>query len=85
MLRAKLYAVLAAIGLGLLAFLKMVMMQRDAALEDARRAKKHLDERKKIVAVEKVIKKKVAVQKAKAVEDIKSGKVPSNIRNRNDF
>jgi len=85
MIRAKIYAALAAIGLGLLALLKIVTMQRDAAREDARRAKKHLDERKKIIAVEKEIKQEVKVQKAKAVEAIKNGKVPDNIRDRNNF
>ena len=85
MIRAKIYAALAAIGLGLLALLKIVTMQRDAAREDARRAKKHLDERKKIIKVEKEIKKEVKVQKAKAVETIKNGKVPDNIRDRDNF
>jgi hypothetical protein len=85
MIRAKIYAALAAIGLGLLALLKIVTMQRDAAREDARRAKKHLDERKKIIKVEKEIKKEVKVQKAKAVEAIKNGKVPDNIRDRDNF
>lgn len=85
MIRAKIYAVLAAIGLALLAALKVVTMQRDAAREDARRAKKHLDERKKIVKAEKEIKQQTKEQKAKAVEAIKRGEVPDNIRNRNDF
>ena len=85
MIRAKLYAILAAIGLALVAALKVVTMQRDAAREDARRAKKHLDERKKIVEAEKVIKAETKEQKAKAVEAIKRGEVPDNIRNRNDF
>lgn len=84
-LKAKLYAIAAAIGLGLLAFLKVVIMQRDAAREDARRAKKHLDERKKIVKAEKEIKTQMKEEKAKAVEAIKRGEVPDNIRNRNDF
>ncbi len=84
-LKAKLYAIAAAIGLGLLAFLKVVIMQRDAAREDARRAKKHLDERKKIVKAEKEIKTQMKEEKAKAVEAIKRGEVPDNIRDRNNF
>lgn len=84
-LRAKLYAIGAAIVLGLMAALKVVTMQRDAAKEDARRAKKHLDERKKIVKAEKDIKAQMKEEKAKAVEAIKRGEVPDNIRNRNDF
>lgn len=84
-LKAKLYAIVAAVGLALLAALKIAVMQRDAAREDARRAKKHLDERKKIVKVEKEIKAEMKEQKAKAVEAIKRGEVPDNIRNRNDF
>ena len=84
-LKAKLYAIAAAIGLGLLAFLKVVIMQRDAAREDARRAKKHLDERKKIVKAEKEIKTQMKEEKAKAVEAIKRGEVPDNIRDRNSF
>lgn len=84
-LKAKLYAITAAIGLGLLAFLKVVIMQRDAAREDARRAKKHLDERKKIVKAEKEIKTQMKEEKAKAVEAIKRGEVPDNIRDRNNF
>lgn len=83
--KAKLYAILAAIGLGLLAALKVVVMQRDAAREDARRAKKHLDERKKIVKAEKDIGQQMREQKAKAVEAIKRGEVPDNIRDRNNF
>lgn len=85
MIRAKLYAILAAIGLALVAALKIVTMQRDAAREDARRAKKHLDERKKIVKAEKEIKAEMKEQKAKAVEAIKRGEVPDNIRDRNNF
>lgn len=85
MIKAKLYAVLAAIGLALVAALKVVTMQRDAAREDARRAKKHLDERKKIVKAEKEIKADMKEQKAKAVEAIKRGEVPDNIRDRNNF
>lgn len=84
-LKAKLYAIIAAIGLGLLAALKVATMQRDAAREDARRAKKHLDERKKIVKAEKEIGKQMKEEKAKAVEAIKNGKVPDNIRDRNNF
>jgi uncharacterized protein YqfA (UPF0365 family) len=84
-LKAKLYAIGAAILLGLMAALKIVTMQRDAAQEDARRAKKHLDERKKIVKAEKEINTQMKEEKAKAVEAIKRGEVPDNIRNRNDF
>lgn len=84
-LKAKLYAILAAIGLGLLATIKVLAMQRDAAQEDARRAKKHLDERKKIVKAEKDIKAQMKEEKAKAVEAIKRGEVPDNIRDRNNF
>ena len=84
-LRAKLYAIGAAIVLGLMAALKVVTMQRDAAKEDARRAKKHLDERKKIVKAEKDIKAQTKEEKAKAAEAIKRGELPDNIRNRNDF
>ena len=83
--KAKLYAILAAIGLGLLAALKIVTAQRDAAREDARRAKKHLDERKKIVKAEKDIGQQMREEKAKAVEAIKRGEVPDNIRDRNNF
>ena len=85
MIKAKLYAILAAIGLGLVAALKVVTMQRDAAREDANRAKKHLDERKKIVAAQKEVKVAKKKAEAKAMEDIKNGKMPNNIRNRNDF
>lgn len=85
MIQAKLYAILAAIGLGLLAFLKVVTMQRDAAREDARRAKKHMTEVKEIREVEKQINIETKKVKQKAVEDIKDGKMPDNIRNRNDF
>ena len=85
MIRAKIYAVLAAIGLGLLAALKVVTMQRDAAKEDARRAKKHMTEVKDIRKAEKVINAETKQVKKKAVEDIKDGKMPDNIRNRNDF
>lgn len=85
MIKAKLYAILAAIGMFLVAALKVVTMQRDAAREDARRAKKHLDERKKIVQAEKAIKAETKEQKAKAVEAIKRGEVPDNIRDRNNF
>ncbi len=85
MIRAKIYAVLAAIGLGLLAALKILVVQRDAAREDAKRAKKHMTEVKEIRKVEKEIKAEVKKVKKKAVEDIKNGKMPDNIRNRNDF
>ena len=83
--KAKLYALAAAIGLALLAALKVVTMQRDAAREDARRAKKHLEERNKIKAAEKDIGQQMKEQKAKAVEAIKRGEVPDNIRDRNNF
>lgn len=85
MLKAKLYAIIAAIGVGLLALLKLVMMQRDAAREDARRAKKHMNEAKDIRAAEKAIKIETKEAQKKAVEDIKNGEMPDNIRNRNDF
>jgi hypothetical protein len=84
-LKAKLYAVAAAIGLGLLAFLKVLVMQRDAAREDARRAKKHMTEVKDIRKVEKEIGQQMKKEKAKAVEAIKRGEVPDNIRDRNNF
>lgn len=85
MLKAKLYAIVAAIGLGLLAALKVVTMQRDAAREDARRAKKHMKESKDISAAKKEIRKETKAVEKKAVQDIKDGKMPDNIRNRNDF
>ena len=85
MITAKIYAVLAAIGLFLLGALKVVMLQRDAAKEDARRAKKHMTEVKDIRKAEKEINAETKQVKKKAVEDIKSGKMPDNIRNRNDF
>jgi len=85
MLRAKLYAIGAAALLGLLAFLKIVILQRDAAKEDARRAKKHMTEVTDIRKAEKVINKETADIKKKAVKDIKDGKMPNNIRNRNEF
>lgn len=84
-LKAKLYAIVAAVGLAFLAAFKVVIMQRDAAREDARRAKKHLDERKKIVKAEKDIGRQMKEEKAKAVEAIKRGEVPDNIRDRNNF
>lgn len=85
MIKAKLYAIVAAIGLFLIAALKLVTMQRDAAREDARRAKKHMNEVKDIRVAEKAINVKAKEIKKKAVEDIKNGKMPDNIRNRNDF
>lgn len=85
MLRAKLYAIGAAALLGLLAFLKIVILQRDAAVEDARRAKKHMKESKDISAARKEIRKETKAVEKKAVQDIKDGKMPDNIRNRNDF
>lgn len=85
MIKAKLYAILAAIGLGLLATLKVLTMQRDAAREDARRAKKHMTEIKEIRKVEKAINAETKEVKKKAVEDIQNGKMPDNISNRNDF
>lgn len=84
-LKAKLYAVAAAIGLALLAALKVVTMQRDAAREDARRAKKHLSEANDIRKAEKEINTQMREEKAKAVEAIKRGEVPDNIRDRNNF
>jgi len=85
MIMAKIYAIAAAIGLGLLAALKVVTMQRNAAREDARRAKKHMTEVKDIRKAEKEINAETKKVKKKAVEDIKDGKMPDNIRNRNDF
>jgi len=85
MIRAKIYAFLAAAGLALLGLLKVVMMQRDAAREDARRAKKHMTEIKDIRKAEKEINAETKKVKKKAVEDIKDGKMPDNIRDRNDF
>ena len=85
MIKAKLYAIGAAIVAVFLAAFKLVLMQRDAAREDARRAKKHMTEVKEIRRVEKQIKADTRVIQKKAVEDIKHGKVPDNIRNRNDF
>lgn len=84
-LRAKLYAVGAAIVLGLLATIKILAMQKAAAQEDARRAKKHMTEVKDIRKAEKEIGKQMKKEKAKAVEAIKNGKVPDNIRDRNNF
>lgn len=84
-LKAKLYAIGAAIGLALMAALKVVIMQRDAAREDARRARKHLDEHNKIVKAEKDIGQQMKEEKAKAVEAIKRGEIPDNIRDRNNF
>ena len=85
LLRAKLYAIGAAALLGLLAFLKIVILQRDAAVEDARRAKKHMKESKDISAAKKEIRKETKAIEKQAVQDIKDGKMPDNIRNRNDF
>ena len=85
MIRAKIYAVLAALGLALLAALKVVVMQRDAAREDARRAKKHMNEVKDIRKAEKEINAETRKVKKKAVEDIKDGKMPDNISDRNNF
>jgi len=85
LLRAKLYAIGAAAFLGLLAFLKIVMLQRDAAVEDMRRAKKHMKESKDISTAKKEIRKETKAVEKKAIQDIKDGKMPDNIRNRNDF
>ena len=85
MLRAKLYLIGAAIVAAFLAAFKVVLMQRDAAREDARRAKKHLTEVKDIRVAEKAINEETKKIKKKAVEDIHAGKMPDNIRNRNDF
>ena len=85
MIKAKLYAIAAAIGLTLLGYLKVVTMQRDAARIDAERAKKHMNEVKDIRKVEKVINAETKEAKKKAVEDIKNGQMPDNIRNRNNF
>ncbi len=85
MIRAKLYAIAAAIGLTFLAAFKVVLMQRNAARIDAERAKKHMTEVKDIRKAEKAINVETKAVKKKAVEDIKDGKMPDNIRNRNDF
>ncbi len=85
MIRAKLYAIGAAVVLAFLAAFKVVVMQRDAAREDARRAKKHLTEAKKIQRADKAIKRDMREAKEKAVKDIKDGKIPDNIRDRNSF
>lgn len=85
MIRAKLYAIGAAAVAVLLAFLKILTMQRDAAREDAKRAKKHMTEVKEIRKVEKQINVETREAKKKAVEEIKNGQMPSNISNRNDF
>jgi len=85
MIRAKIYAVLAAIGLALVAALKIALLQKKAAQEDARRAKKHMTEVKNIRKAEKAINAETKKVKKKAVEDIKDGKMPDNISNRNDF
>jgi dTDP-4-amino-4,6-dideoxygalactose transaminase len=84
-LKAKLGAIFAAIGLAMLAAIKVLTMQRDAARTDAKRAKKHLKEATDIQKVEKEIKKETKKVHKKAVEAIKRGEVPDNIRNRNDF
>ncbi len=85
MIKAKLYAIVAAIGLAFLATFKIVLMQRNAAREDARRAKKHMNEVKDIRKAEKAINAETKQIKKKAVEDIKDGKMPDNISNRNAF
>lgn len=85
MFKAKFWAVVAAVGSALLAAIKILTLQRDAAREDARRAKAHLQERDKIVEAEKVINERVREEKAKAVEAIKNGEMPDNIRDRNNF
>lgn len=85
MIKAKLYAIGAAIGLAFLAAFKIVLLQRNAAREDARRAKKHMNEVKDIRVAEKAINVKAKEVKKKAVEDIKNGKMPDNIRDRNTF
>ena len=84
-LKAKLYAIIAAAFAIMIAVIKVLTMQRDAAKEDARRAKKHLEEGKKIVAVEKEIHQEMKEKKRQAVEAIRDGQMPDNIRNRNDF
>jgi len=85
MITAKLYAILAAIGLFLVGALKFVTMQRDAAREDARRAKKHMTEVKDIRQAEKQINAQTKAVKKQAVKDIKDGKMPDNIADRNSF
>ena len=84
-LKAKLYAIGAALVAAFLAAFKIVLMQRDAAREDARRAKKHVKEVQDIRKAEKAINVETKEAKKKAVEAIKRGEVPDNIRNRNDF
>jgi mannitol-specific phosphotransferase system IIBC component len=84
-LRAKLYAIGAAIVGALLFTIKILTMQKEAAQEEARRAKKHMNEVKEISKVEKKINAEVKQAKQKAVEQIKNGEMPDNIRNRNQF
>ena len=85
MIRAKLYAIGAAFLLMLLATLKVLTLQRNAAREDAKRAKKHMTEVQDIRKAEKKINTETKQVKKKAVEDIKDGKMPDNIRDRNTF
>jgi len=85
MIKAKLYAIAAAIGLFLLGAIKILTLQLRAAKIDAERAKKHVKEVKDIRKAEKVINAETKQVKKKAVEDIKDGKMPDNIRNRSDF
>lgn len=83
--KAKLYAVFAAIGLALMATIKILTAQRNAARTDAKRAKAHWEEQKKIRKVEKDINLQTKKDKAKAVEAIQRGEMPDNIRDRNTF
>ena len=83
--KAKLYAIFAAIGLALVAALKVVTMQRDAAREDARRAKKHMNEAKQIGQAQKQIREETREAEKVALEAIKNGEMPDNIRDRNTF
>lgn len=85
MFRAKLYAIGAAVIAAFLAAFKIVLMQRDAARKDAKRAKKHMTEVKKIRRTEKAIARDTREAKEQAVKDIKNGKIPANIRDRNSF
>ena len=85
MLRAKLAAVAAAVFAILLATIKVLTMQKKAAQEDARRAKKQWEEGKKITRAKKAIKRDMREAEEKAVKDIKDGKIPDNIRDRNNF
>ncbi len=85
MIKAKLYAILAAAGAILLATLKIVTMQRDAARKDARRAIKHMNEVKDIRKAEKAINAETKQIKKKDVEENKDGKMPQKKKERNEL